>query len=63
MISQHAVDRILKMRAYPREAVKRGVEWPKCRTTIVTSQDAYIIGQVWKKLSQASHRAFVYVHV
>ena len=63
MISQHAVDRILEMRAYPGEAIERGVEWPKCRTAIVASQDAHIIGQLWKKLGQALHRAFVHVHV
>src|SRR5207344_2856193 len=49
------------MRAHPCDAFERCIEGPKCRTAIVTSQDAHVVGHFWKKLSQTSHRAFIHL--
>src|SRR5262245_2656801 len=61
MISQHSVDWPLEMRTYPCQAFERGIEWPKCRTAIVT--DTHVIGHARKDLVQAPHRAFASIHV
>src|SRR5262245_36774034 len=63
VISQHSVDWPLEMHARSCQAFERSIEWPKCRTTIVTSQNAYVIGQARKNLIQAPHRAFARIHV
>src|SRR5262245_25832 len=63
MISKHAVDWLLELRADPCQALKRGIEWPKGRAAIVTSQDAHIVGHAWKNFGQAPHCAFASLHV
>src|SRR5262245_28421317 len=63
MISQYSVDGLLELRVDPCQAFKRGIEWPKRRAAIITSQDAHIVGQAWKNFGQAPHCAFATLHV